>query len=235
MNTLANTALLQAIGLGRLDPRTGKLLLQPADYTLHGGERVAVSGASGSGKSVFLRALALLDAASTGSLLYQGQVIERGQIPAYRSQVCYIPQKAAMLDGSVEDNLRYPYTLAVHRNARYQPEQALALAAEVGKSGAFLQQAASELSGGEAQIVALLRVLQLQPQVLLLDEPTAALDPTSAARVEQLVQAWFEQAPQARGYLWISHDPAQAARVGDLQLKVSAGAVSLGQAQAAPA
>ena len=229
--TLAQASLVQAIGLGRQDPRTGKTLLQPVDYRIDGGDRVAISGASGSGKSVFLRTVALLDAPSAGGVLWNGNVINRAQIPHYRSQVCYIPQKPAMLDASVEDNLRYPFALKVHQHARYQRDRVLALAAQMGKPAQLmqqlLQQPASELSGGEAQIVALLRVLQLQPSVLLLDEPTAALDPASASQVEQLVHAWFMEASHARAYLWISHDPAQAARIGQRQVSVSAGAVSL--------
>ncbi len=77
--------------------------------------------------------------------------------------------------------------------------------------------------GGKPNSAALLRVLQLDPEVLLLDEPTAALDPASARAVEALVAAWFEAAPDKRAYLWISHDPAQAARVGSEQLSIVAG------------
>lgn len=220
-------AILQTHGLARHNPRGGKALLQPTDYLLRAGDRVAVSGASGSGKSVFLRTLALLDPPTVGTLLWHGQPIDRGQIPTYRSQVCYIPQKASMIDGTVEDNLRYPFSLQAHRAARFAREQVLELAARAGKPAEFLRQHASDLSGGEAQVVALLRVLQLQPEVLLLDEPTAALDPASVMQVECLVQAWFEQARQARAYLWISHDPAQAARVGDRQVIVAAGTVSV--------
>lgn len=66
-------------------------------------------------------------------------------------------------------------------------------------------------------------MLQLDPDVLLLDEPTSALDPDSTRAIEALVAAWFDAAPAARAYLWISHDPAQAARVGRRRLTMRAG------------
>jgi putative ABC transport system ATP-binding protein len=64
--------------------------------------------------------------------------------------------------------------------------------------------------------------------VLLLDEPTSALDPESASAIESLVQAWFEAAPEARAYLWISHDPAQAARIGTRHVTMRAGVLGEG-------
>ncbi|WP_435574561.1 ATP-binding cassette domain-containing protein [Burkholderia cenocepacia] len=101
--------------------------------------------------------------------------------------------------------------------------RAEALAAQAGRGADFLDKRASDLSGGEAQITALLRVLQLDPDVLLLDEPTSALDPESARAIEALVGAWFDAAPDARAYMWISHDPAQAARIGTMRLVMQAG------------
>ena len=86
----------------------------------------------------------------------------------------------------------------------------------------FLDKRASELSGGEAQIAALIRVLQLAPDVLLLDEPTASLDPASAREIEALVDAWFAGNP-ARASIWVSHDPEQALRVGARQLTMARG------------
>ncbi|POM21471.1 Nickel import ATP-binding protein NikO [Burkholderia cepacia] len=68
-------------------------------------------------------------------------------------------------------------------------------------------------------------MLQLDPDVLLLDEPTSALDPESARAIESLVGAWFDAAPEARAYMWISHDPAQAARIGTMRLVMQAGVI----------
>jgi putative ABC transport system ATP-binding protein len=96
----------------------------------------------------------------------------------------------------------------------------LALAA--GRAPDFLDKLASDLSGGEAQIAALVRVLQLAPDVLLLDEPTASLDPASARSIEALVSAWFD-ADAERACIWVSHDLEQARRVATRHLTMNAG------------
>jgi putative ABC transport system ATP-binding protein len=217
------TALIDARGITRRDASTGKTLLTPTDFQLTAGARLALTGPSGSGKSVFLRALALLDPLDGGALLWRGKPVARTAIPRYRRSVAYLRQRPAPVDGSVEDLLRYPYTLAVYRDLRFDRARVVQLAAQAGRPDDFLTQAASELSGGEAQIAALLRVLQLDPDVLLLDEPTAALDPESTRAIEALVNTWFDAAPDARAYVWISHDPAQAARIGARRLTMQAG------------
>lgn len=215
--------LIEAISVSRHDnPGTG-WLLETLNYALNPGDRVAITGPSGAGKSVLLRLLAMLDAPDSGELRYQGQAIADRHIPDYRRQVCYIAQKPALLDGSVEDNLRYPYSLKVHAGSRYQRDAVLRLLEHAGKPVGFLTRHASELSGGEAQVLALVRALQLNPQVLLLDEPTAALDPVSVQQVEALVDAWFDA---SRALVWVSHDPAQALRVSHRQHVMKAGVLA---------
>ena len=94
-----------------------------------------------------------------------------------------------------------------------------------GKTPSFLGKNAADLSGGEAQVASLIRSLQLNPEVLLLDEPTAALDPTSSRDVEALINAWFA-ADNARAYIWVSHDLEQARRMSEIHLQMSAGVLS---------
>ena len=99
-------------------------------------------------------------------------------------------------------------------------------AAQAGRGEDFLAKRASELSGGEAQIAALIRVLQLAPEVLLLDEPTASLDPESSHAIEGLVEAWFNAEGQAHASVWVSHDPAQAKRMSERHLTMRAGVLN---------
>jgi putative ABC transport system ATP-binding protein len=220
------TPIVQADGIARRDALRGTTLLEPTDFALYGGDQVAITGPSGAGKSVLLRALALLDPLSSGSVRWRGRPVTRAAIPLYRREIAYVRQRAAILDGTVEDNLRYPYSLRVYRDLRFDRGVAEALAAHAGRGADFLERDASELSGGEAQLMALIRVLQLQPQALLLDEPTASLDPESALAGEALIRAWFAQGTAPRAWVWISHDTAQALRVGTRQLTMRAGVLS---------
>ncbi|SMG23917.1 ABC transporter ATP-binding protein [Paraburkholderia susongensis] len=212
-----------ADGIVRRDAQRGQTLLQPTTFALRAGERVAITGPSGSGKSVFLRALALLDPLDAGRIMWHGAPVERAAIPRYRRNVAYIRQRPALIDGSVEDNLRYPFELRAYRDVRFDRDRAAALAGQAGRGGDFLGKLASELSGGEAQIAALIRVLQLAPEVLLLDEPTASLDPASSLAIEALVRAWFDAAPGRHASMWVSHDLAQAARMSERHLTMRAG------------
>ncbi|TKC90267.1 ATP-binding cassette domain-containing protein [Trinickia terrae] len=222
----ADAALVEAHGIARRDAQRGLTLLAPTGFALRAGERLAINGPSGSGKSVFMRALALLDPLDAGRIAWHGRPIERAAIPRYRRNVAYIRQRPAMLDGTVEDNLRYPYTLAAYHDVHFDRERAAALASQAGRASDFLDKQASELSGGEAQIAALIRVLQLEPEVLLLDEPTASLDPQAAREIERLVATWFDAARTERAYIWVSHDPAQAERMSERSVSMRAGILS---------
>jgi len=224
-NTAFMSALIETRALTRMDERRQVPLLQPTDFSLKRADRVSITGTSGSGKSVFLRALALLDAPSSGQVLWNGQPISNAQIPHYRSHISYLSQRPALIDGTVEDNLRFPFSLKTLRQRHFEPAAVIALLGHAGKSPDFLAKNAGDLSGGEAQVMSLIRTLQLNPEVLLLDEPTAALDPASSREVEALIDAWFA-ADNARAYIWVSHDLDQARRMSDIHLHMSAGVLS---------
>jgi putative ABC transport system ATP-binding protein len=222
------TPLLEARDLSRKDQSGATSLLHPTDFTLHAGQQVAVTGASGSGKSVLLRALALLDAPDSGEVLWQGKPISGDLIPGFRTCVSYVSQRPGLIEGTVEDNLRLPFTLKALKGRGFDRQIAVALLAEAGKPPSFLGKAASDLSGGEAQVLALVRVLQLAPQVMLLDEPTSALDPESATAVEKLVAHWFAQGAGRRAYIWVSHDLDQAQRMSSTHLTMHQGSLAVG-------
>ncbi len=201
----------------------GRWLWRGFEFALRAGERVALMGPSGSGKTLLLRALAGLDALDEGTLMLRGTPVERWVMPSYRSHVAYLPQRPVMIEGSVEDNLRLPFTLGAHAERRYDPTSVRATVERLGRGETFLAQDALELSGGEQQLVALVRRLQLEPTALLLDEPSASLDDDSAAALEALVDDWRTGAPE-RAVVWTSHRGEQLDRVSDrlVQLEASA-------------
>lgn len=215
----ATPVLVRAVGLVRHarpidDNRPAHDLLAPTDCAIGAGDRIALTGPSGSGKSVLMRALAWLDPIDAGRIEFEGSDVATLDPCVYRSQVAYVRQQAGLIDGSVEDNLRLPFGFPVHRNRTWNPDAiGEALAALGRQPDAFLAADSRDLSGGEAQIVALLRVLQLEPDVLLLDEPTSALDARTTAAAERLIDEWHARGNGRRALLWISHQGDQAARV----------------------
>ena len=144
-------ALLAAQRIVRRDAARDQTLLQPTDFSLDAGERIALTGPSGSGKSVLLRALSLLDPLDGGDVYWRGRPVTRARIPAFRRHVAYLRQRAALLDGSVEDNLRY-YALqrarmqaAGRTGASAKPHApAAAIAAPHAQAGATVDECACE-------------------------------------------------------------------------------------------
>ncbi len=215
--------LLTARDLGRRHPSDDGWLFHDIDLSLESGDRLALVGPTGSGKSLILRALALLDPVDAGAILWKGQRVPDPEVPSFRSQAIYLQQRSPLVPGTVEENLRVPFELRCRSQQPFPRDEALDLLEQFGAGEDFLGKKGANLSGGERQIVGLLRALLSNPTVLLLDEPTASLDRDSAAIVEQLAVAWQTESPDRRAYLWVSHDPEQVVRVTDRILKLARG------------
>jgi putative ABC transport system ATP-binding protein len=119
--------------------------------------------------------------------------------------------------------LRYPFSLKVNRGLSFDRNRILDLLDSVGRTPSFLEKSSRDLSGGETQVVALLRALQLDPSVLLLDEPTTSLDEATTQAIENLIRQWLTEAPANRASLWVTHDSHQASRIADKWLRMQCG------------
>lgn len=151
-----------------------------------------VVGPSGSGKTTFLRALARLLPVVSGSLELDGSPAETITGPAWRASVALLPQKPALVPGSVRDNLLRPWALKI-RHGQRPPEDA-ALAAALGDVALdiALDRDVARLSVGQHARVALVRTVLTRPRLLLLDEPDAALDELSSAAVSEMTRSFAE-------------------------------------------
>lgn len=180
-------------------------LIGPISLDLDRGECVCVQGASGSGKSLFLRALADLDP-NDGAVSLDGRAREAFSAPEWRQAVALVPAES----GWWEDHV------GAHFAGLPDPTPGLVA---LGLDAALGWEVA-RLSTGERQRLAILRALQTGPRLLLLDEPTAALDARSALEVEALL---CERTQAGLAVLLVTHDPAQAARLATRQYRMDAG------------
>lgn len=169
------------------------------------GSVLNISGPSGSGKTTLLRMLARLKTAEYGTVSLGGVPWTDFTPALWRRRVSYLAQKPAIFDGSVRHNLIRPFELAaVKQEVSPNLERAVELMESLYLSGGLLDQDARTLSGGEASRVALVRSLMLQPKVLLLDEPLAALDSKSSDAVVDLLSSWLHE-DKDRGIVLVSH------------------------------
>lgn len=221
-------ALISAYRLGRRRPTSAGWLFKDLSVELARGERLALIGATGSGKTLLLRALALLDPLDEGELQWRGAAIDDEAVPAYRGSVHYLQQRSPLIEGTVEDNLRLPFSLRLRRALSFPGERAEELLACLGKDSDFLAASSQDLSGGERQMVGLVRALLAEPTVLLLDEPSAALDSETTSALEGMVDAWHDEDPTQRALIWVSHDAEQAVRVGRSTLRLRDGRLETG-------
>jgi putative ABC transport system ATP-binding protein len=180
--------------------------------TIPDGGITCLIGPSGSGKSTLLRLLNRLEDPTRGSITFRGQDLRSFDPPALRRRVALVLQSPVMLPGTVQENLEAG--LRLHGLSLPDPGAWLE---RLGLPRAYLQKNAQELSGGEKQRIALARTLATEPEVLLLDEVTASLDPDSTRLVEALIRAF------GRPTLWISHSPEQVDRVADHVLQLESG------------
>jgi tungstate transport system ATP-binding protein len=176
---------------------------------IYRGEVLALVGPSGAGKSTLLRMLNFLEPPTQGSIEFEGVTYAPGkEMPLeLRRRVTTVFQRPVLLDCSVWDNVTFGLQLRGQRDAELTVIQAIE---QVGL-GSLARQRARTLSGGEAQRVALARAMVLRPEVLLLDEPTANLDPYNISLIEGIARRMNQE--HGATLVLVTHNVFQARRL----------------------
>lgn len=178
---------------------------------VHEGEILTIVGPSGVGKSTLLRLLNFLQPPTTGTIRFRGVSFGAGSPVSLevRRRVTTVFQRPMLLKRTVEANVGYGLNLRRRKDSRAVIQRTLE---EVGLADLARQQART-LSGGEAQRVALARAMVLEPDALLLDEPTANLDPYNVGLIEQIVTRLNRQ--HGATIVLVTHNVNQARRLAD--------------------
>ena len=200
----AGRAVLPVEGRGLVFRRNGRALIDGVDLTIEAGPLTVLMGPNGAGKSLLLRVLAGLLAPDAGTVSWAGRAPGRNRALG----LGFVFQKPVLLRRSALANVAYALKVAgVGRGER--TNRAAEALAQAGLAH-LASSAARVLSGGEQQRIAIARALATEPQVLLLDEPTASLDPAATAAIEAQVQ---QAARAGTKVVFVTHDIGQARRL----------------------
>jgi putative ABC transport system ATP-binding protein len=196
----------------------GATVLHHVDLTIAADGITVLVGPSGAGKSMLLRLLNRLEVATAGEVRFRGDPVDGLDPLALRRRVGMVFQRPAPFPGTVRENL------LVADPAAGDDDLAEALRdAQLGDR--YLDRAADDLSGGEAQRMCLARTLVTRPEALLMDEPTSALDPEARIGLERTAR---RLADGGRPLVWVTHDLEQADRLADALVVLVDGRIAEG-------
>lgn len=187
----------------------GKIALCGVNLSVQKGEVLLIIGPNGAGKTTLLRIMGLLDKPVGGEVLYRGVKVRKSNAPRLRSKITMVFQRAVLFNTTVFDNIAYGLKLRGYSSGEIERRVGHALGLVGIKK--FSKCRAKTLSSGEQQCVVIARALALKPELLLLDEPTANLDPTNATIVEDVIRSLKNDA----AVVVTTHNISQARRLPD--------------------
>jgi phospholipid/cholesterol/gamma-HCH transport system ATP-binding protein len=203
-------------------------VLKGVDLSVKKGEILAVLGKSGTGKSVLLRLLIGLEKPDSGSICIRGEDtanMQMDQLNKMRLKVGFLFQEGALYDSlTIAENVAFPLRRHTKMSDSEREEKVRSLLLSVGLDK-DLEKMPSSISGGMRKRVGLARALALDPEILLFDEPTAGLDPITAAEIGKLIQKQREERNVTS--IVVTHDMHAAHHFSDRLVMLKEGVVLL--------
>lgn len=194
-----------------------KYILKNISLSINEGDFVSIVGPSGSGKSTFLKLCSSLISPDEGDILFKNKSFKEYDAVNLRKKVSYCFQIPYLFDHTVEDNLKFPYAL---RNKPFDINRVKELFNIFNMDISFIKKEVNNLSGGEKQRIALIRNLLFEPDILLLDEVTSALDKDNTLIVENVIQLMNKRGITI---LWVTHNEAQSRKYANKLMTVESG------------
>lgn len=196
-----------------------KTILKNISINIEQGDFISIIGPSGSGKSTFLKLCSHLISQTNGDIIYKGKNYTDYSPTELRKRIVYCFQTPYLFGATVTDNINFPYSI---RNIKPDPKRINDLFSMFHLSKEYLNKDVRNLSGGEKQRIALIRCLLFQPDILLLDEITSALDEDNAKNVEHIINTLNKEGITI---LWITHNMEQSRTYANKVLAIEAGKI----------
>lgn len=178
----------------------GKILAHNISFQVQDNDKIIISGPTGCGKSSLLKTLNLFNLNLDGNITYNNTLLTDYQPCHLRSEIIYLMQEPYLPEGKVIESFNEPFTFHCSRKKEFSESSLRQLLPQVNLDNEILSKRVKQLSGGEKQRIALLQAILLQPQILLLDEPSSALDKDTSATVAD----WLLSLPLT--VIAVSHD-----------------------------
>lgn len=196
-----------------------KYILKDFTISIESGDYISVVGPSGSGKSTFLKLCSHLISPTEGDILYMDKSILELNPMELRKRIAYCFQTPYLFGKTVMDNISFPYSIRGNKADIKRVNELLQL---FNLDKDYLNKDIKNLSGGEKQRIALIRTLLFNPEILLLDEVTSALDVDNTLVVENVMKTLNQEGITI---IWVTHNPEQSRKNANKLLTIEAGKI----------
>ena len=200
---------LKALGLSKTFDGL-EYIFRDLSLEIKSGDLIFLKGKSGSGKTLFLKSLCLLTDFQEGKIFWGDKEIEGVDVPQFRSEVHFLNQFPTSYQGTVLDYIKAPFSFTLNKKKHLDLEELKTILQDLHLKEDFLNKRVPHLSGGEKQLLKIIRSILLHPKGFLLDEPTSSMDEEMKKRTEELILKIYKK--RKNFILWVTHDEAQIQR-----------------------